>query len=211
MAKYQMQEMNLPSENGERVLYPRLVLNGQLETQYIIDRVANNTTYNVAEIKGILEAFTAEMAHYLGQGYSVKVDNLGLFTASLELKQDKEREEVSEDATHRNAQSIQVGSVKFRPDKKFVKLTDKNCHLERSQHKFARSSQKYTAEERLQLAQKHLDTNPYITVNEYAALTGLCRATAAIEIKMWSQKTGSGIDTSGRGSHRVYIRKIKNK
>ena len=49
MAKYQMQEMNLPSENGEHVLYPRLVLSGQLEMQYIIDRVADNTTYNVAE------------------------------------------------------------------------------------------------------------------------------------------------------------------
>jgi len=42
----------------------------------------------------------------------------------------------------------------------------------------------------------------------HVTLTGLCRATAAIEIKMWSQKTGSGIDASGRGSHRVYIRKI---
>ena len=134
MAKYQMQEMNLPSENGEHVLYPRLVLSGQLEMQYIIDRVADNTTYNVAEIRGVLEAFTKEMAHQLGQGYSVKVDNLGLFTASLELKKDKEREEVSEDATHRNAQSIRVGSVKFRPDKKFVKLTDKNCNLEISKH-----------------------------------------------------------------------------
>lgn len=86
MAKYQMQEMNLPSENGEHVLYPRLVLSGQLEMQYIIDRVADNTTYNVAEIRGVLEAFTKEMAYQLGQGYSVKVDNLGLFTASLELK-----------------------------------------------------------------------------------------------------------------------------
>ena len=210
MAKYQMQEMNLPSENGEHVLYPRLVLNGQLEMQYIIDRVADNTTYNVAEIRGVLEAFTKEMAYQLGQGYSVKVDNLGLFTASLELKKDKQREEVSEDATHRNAQSIQVGSVKFRPDKKFVKLTDKNCNLERSQHKFARSSQKYTAEERLELVRKYLNTNPFITVNEYAALTGLCRTPAAKEIKALSQQPDSGIDSTGRGTHRVYIRKAQN-
>lgn len=150
------------------------------------------------------------MAHQLGQGYSVKVDNLGLFTASLELKKDKEREEVSEDATHRNAQSIRVGSVKFRPDKKFVKLTDKNCNLERSQHKFARSSQKYTAEERLELVRKYLNTNPFITVNEYAALTGLCRTPAAKEIKALSQQPDSGIDSMGRGTHRVYIRKAQN-
>lgn len=91
-----------------------------------------------------------------------------------------------------------------------MKLTDKNCNLERSQHKFARSSQKYTAEERLELVQKYLNTNHFITVNEYAALTGLCRTPAAKEIKALSQQPDSGIDSMGRGTHRVYIRKAQN-
>lgn len=201
--------MNLPNEKGERILYPRLVLSGQLDAEYIAEELADGTTFNAAEAMGMLTAFARKMACYLGRGYSVKVDGLGIFTASLELKDDKEREEEGADATRRNARSIQVGGINFRADKKFVNLTDAHCRLERSQWKFRRSSQKYTPQERLELARQYLDENPYLTIADYAAITGLCRTSASLEIKMWAQQSDSGIGISGRGTHRVYIRKAR--
>ena len=35
MAKYEMQEMNLPNKDGKRILYPRLVQSGHASSDYI--------------------------------------------------------------------------------------------------------------------------------------------------------------------------------
>lgn len=55
---------------------------------------------------------------------------------------------------------------------------------------------------------QYLNEHPYLTVLEYQKLTGLLRTTATNELKQWAALPDSGIDTSGRGSHRVYIKKI---
>lgn len=49
--------MNLPNEKGERILYPRLVLSGQLDAEYIAGELADGTTFNAAEAMGMLTAF----------------------------------------------------------------------------------------------------------------------------------------------------------
>lgn len=206
MAEYEMQESNLPNEKGERVLYPRIVLSGQLSTRRLLEELASGTTYNVGEAMGLLSAFASHMAYYLGQGYSVKVDELGIFTPSLEFKEGKEPGESGVEATRRNARSLRMGGVNFRPDKQFVALLNRECELVRSRRKSHRSLPKYTPGERLELARQYLDTNPFLTVADYAAITGLGRTLATRELRMWAHQPHSGIGIAGRGSHRVYIR-----
>ena len=48
---------------------------------------------------------------------------------------------------------------------------------------------------------------PYITVADYAALTGLLRNAAAKELRRWAEDKSSGIGSSGRGTHKVHVRR----
>ena len=80
--------------------------------------------------------------------------------------------------------------------------------LERSDWKFRKSSTRYTPEERLGLAREFLETHSYLTVSDYAALTGLLRNAAAKELRRWAEDETSGIGRSGRGTHRVYVRRV---
>ena len=65
-----------------------------------------------------------------------------------------------------------------------------------------------TPEERLGLAREFLETHSYLTVSDYAALTGLLRNAAAKELRRWAEDETSGIGRSGRGTHRVYVRRV---
>ena len=40
MAEYNMQELNLPGEDGKRILYPRMKLYGQVDLETITEKKA---------------------------------------------------------------------------------------------------------------------------------------------------------------------------
>ena len=144
----------------------------------------------------------------MANGKSVKLDGIGTFTPSLTLCSDKEREKPGEGETHRNARSIVVGNVNFRVEKTMIRRINGRCDLERAPWKSRRSSQKYTPEQRLALAVKYLEEHPYLTVHEYQKFTGLLRTTATEELRQWAQQPDSGIGIDGRGTHRIYIKKV---
>ena len=95
----------------------------------------------------------------------------------------------------------------FRTDKALIRETNHWCELERASWKPARSSKKYTPEQRLALAHQYLDKHAFLTVSIYRQLTGLVRSTATVELRKWAHTPGSGIDTSGIGSHKVYVKR----
>lgn len=138
---------------------------------------------------------------------SVKIDGIGTFTPSLTLGRDKEREDPEEGGSHRNAQSIFIGGVNFRVDREMVRNISERCQLERAPWKKQRSSNKFTSEQRLALALKYLDEHPFLTVWEYRKLTGLLQTAATNELRQWGHQPDSGIEITGRGAHRVYIKK----
>ena len=195
MAEYEMQEMNLPNKEGKRILYPRLVQRGQADTDYIAKNLAQKSSFSKGDVIGLLQELGDELAYQMGQGKSVKLDGIGTFVPSLALRTDKERETGEEDGTRRNARSIVVGSINY------------NCDLERSQQKFQRSSQKYTPEQRLERAQQFLANHPFMTVRDYARLNGLRHTTASLELRKWAEQPENNITTSGRGTHKVYVRR----
>ena len=137
----------------------------------------------------------------------IKIDTVGTFTPSLTLGRDKEREDPEEGGSHRNAQSIFIGGVNFRVDREMVRNISERCQLERAPWKKQRSSNKFTSEQRLALALKYLDEHPFLTVWEYRKLTGLLQTAATNELRQWGHQPDSGIEITGRGAHRVYIKK----
>lgn len=154
MAEYNMQELNLPGEDGKRILYPRMKLYGQVDLETITEKIAYASSFTRGDIIGLVQAITDEIAYQMGQGYSVKIDNLGVFTPALGLRQDRERETGEEGDTKRNAVSICLKDIHFKADKELLYLTARHCHLKRSTDKFQRSSQMFSPQERLERAKK---------------------------------------------------------
>ena len=149
MAEYNMQELNLPGEDGKRILYPRMKLYGQVDLETITEKIAYASSFTRGDIIGLMQAITDEIAYQMGQGYSVKIDNLGVFTPALGLRQDRERETGEEGDTKRNAVSICLKDIHFKVDKELLYRTARHCHLKRSTDKFQRSSQVFSPQERL--------------------------------------------------------------
>lgn len=207
MAEYEMQESNLPNEEGKRILFPRMVINTQRDLEDIAKAISQTSTFSPGDIKGLIIALADEIAYRMGEGCSVKIDGIGTFTPSLGLRKGIERESNEEGGQKRNSVSIDIDNIDFRADKEFIVKTGMNCTLHRSKKKFQRSSQNFSPDERLQKALKHLETHPFITVLDYCRLTGLLRNAAAQELRRWKADPQSGIDSIGKGSHKVYVRK----
>lgn len=204
MAEYNMQELNLPGEDGKRILYPRMKLYGQVNLETITEKIAASS-FTRGDIIGLMQAITDEIAYQMGQGYSVKIDNLGVFTPALGLRQDRERETGEEGDTKRNAVSICLKDIHFKVDKELLYRTARHCHLKRSTDKFQRSSQVFSPQERLERAKKYLEKNSFMTQADYCQLTGLLKSAASRELREWIANPESGIDYKGRGTHKIYI------
>lgn len=205
MAMYEMQESNLPNEEGKRILYPRIRLTGQDTLDDVAKYISLTSTFSPGDIKGAVQALVEAIAHSMGEGRSVKIDGLGIFTPTLGLREGFERESGEPDEQRRNAMSICISGVRFKPDKTLLRETTGQCTLERTSWKFRKSSQRYTPQERLKLAQDYLAEHSFMTVADYERLTGLLHTAAACELRMWRETEGSGISCHGRGSHRVYV------
>ena len=92
MAEYEMQESNLPNEEGKRILFPRMKLWNQVNLEYIASNINYASTFTPGDIIGLVHSLTQEIAYQMAQGNSVKVDGLGIFTPALGLRKGKERE-----------------------------------------------------------------------------------------------------------------------
>ncbi len=207
---YTMKEMPDLKGTGERILYPRFAQIEQINTRQIAENIQGKSTFTQGEIEGLIQMIARELAYEMAKGHSVKLDGIGTFTPALALRPDKEREEADGEGTRRNARSIEVGNVKFRVEKRLVRQINETCELVRAPWKAARSSKKYTPEERLQMALQYLDTHPYLTVAGYMKLTGLLRTAATNELREWATDTNTEIRATGRGTHKVYVKAMKN-
>lgn len=205
MAEYNMQEMTLPNEEGKRILYPRMKLYGQVDLDAIINNVSYASSFTRGDVVGLIRAITDEIANQMGAGYSVKIDNLGVFTPALGLRKDVERESGEEGDTKRNATSICLKDIHFKADKELLRNTARHCNLKRSTEKFRQSSQMFSPQERLERAKAYLKENAFMTLADYCRLTGLLKTSASRELREWIAQPESGIDYKGRGTHKIYI------
>ncbi|WP_294629263.1 HU family DNA-binding protein [uncultured Bacteroides sp.] len=207
MAHYIMEEMPDLQKTGKRITYPKFARISNADLKELTQRVSHTSGFSPGDIEGVLLQTAIEMAQLMAEGRSVKIDGIGTFTPALTLGKGKEREEAEEGGKHRNAQSIFIGGVNFRVDRAMLRNISERCRLERAPWKRQRSSTKYTPEQRLALALKHLDEYPFLTVREYRKLTGLLQTTATNELKTWAQQSDSGLTSTGRGTHTIYIKR----
>ena len=206
MAKYIKQEMIDLSGKGEEKIYYRMQSEGNVGFKEFAQFVGkHNNVMNRALVESVLTYAADAMAELLGKGYSVTIDGLGTFKASIGLEEDKEMDTFDGNETKRNARSLRLIGVNYRADKLLVKEANRHCKLERAgESRLHRTL--YSKEERLKMALQFLEENGAMRVAQYVELTGISRTKATLELKEFSEDASSGITTLGRGSAKVYIK-----
>ena len=202
-----MREMNDVRGKGETVFYPKIERYRLFSEKEFIEKMAmEGSGLTEGQVESVLTSFKHRIAEMLALGYTVKVKGVGAFSASLGVSDGKKLETGDENETKRNAQSIEVRNIRFKADKSLIAETNMKCRLER---KGVRSIKRIgsTEEERRAMAEEHLRENPFMRVADYMRLTGLTRTLATVELQKFRQDEASGITTTGRGCHKVYVLK----
>lgn len=210
MAKYIMEEMNFLHRDGQKRLFPRLIGLRSLSHDDLVNHVANHSSFERGIVEGVLMGLVDCIGELMGsEGASVHIDSLGTFTPKLAMKEDREPEESDENPTRRNARSICVGGVNFRPDKEFVRRIDKNCDLQRSPGKetIRPNACPYSAGQRREMLLSYLRETPFINGKKYAELTVMPHTAACKELRALTEGDDALLACQGRGSHRIYTLK----
>jgi predicted HTH transcriptional regulator len=143
-------------------------------------------------------------------GHTMKIDNLGVFSLSLEFADNEadstDSQTTQEPASKKKYHHVRVKGVNFKVDKKMVDDINQENSFERTTAN-PTSPSPYSLEERLQRALSHIDKHGFITLQEYANLNSLSYSTASRELAKLVLDSHSGIKAKGAGSHKVWVRR----
>ena len=208
MANYVIKEMPTGMGNGsEGKTFPKMQVYTEFDYDKVVELVhTNSPAFSEATVRGVLDTLAVVMKSYLPMGHTMKIDNLGVFSLSLEFADnetdaDSQQEEQNVDSK-KKYHHVRVKSVNFKVDKRLVDGINKENTFERTSGNPS-SPSPYTPEERLQRALSHIDKHGFITLQEYANLNRLSYSTASRELSKLVLNPSSGIKTKGAASHKV--------
>ena len=209
MAKYIKQELPDLQQTGEQKVYYRLKTNRNIDTPEFVRSLSHAFNgMKEGDIIRVLMATADHLGELLGEGYSVTLNGIGNFKATIGLEEDKELDTLDGNETKRNARSLQLKGVNYRADKELIKKASQHCKLEREGIARIHRSP-YSKDERLTLALEYLEKHGAMKVANYMELTGLSRTAATLELQEFRRDITSGIDFIGRGSAKVYVKRAK--
>lgn len=205
MAKYIKQELPDFQQTGEQKVYYRLKTNRNIDTAEFVRSLSHAFNgMKEGDIIRVLMATADHLGKLLGEGYSVTLNGIGNFKATIGLEEDKELDTLDGTETKRNARSLQLKGVNFRADKQLVRNARQHCKLEREGVARIHRSP-YSRDKRLALALEYLEKHGAMKVVDYMEITGLSRTAATLELQEFRRDVTSGIDFIGRGSAKVYV------
>lgn len=209
MARYIKQELPDLHKTGEKKAYYRMKTERKIDFNQFVDLVSShNSGISKGEAFSVLMHATDTLAELLAQGYSVAIDELGTFKATVGLVKDKEMDSFEEGTPKLNARSLRVDGVSFKADKRLIVNVDKRCELKRAGVSLLCRSP-FTKEERLQKALEYLNAHGAMKVKNYVELTGLSHTVAAKELREFEHNAASGITSIGRLAGKVYVRRME--
>ena len=209
MARYIKQELPDLRRTGEKKAYYRLKTERKIDFRQFIDLISShNSGISRGEAIRVLMHATDTLAELLAEGYSVTIDDMGTFKATVGLVEDKEMDSFKEGTPKLNARSLKIDGVSFQADKKLIVNVDKRCDLKRAgTSRLCRSP--FNKEERLQKALEFLESHGAMKVKHYMELTGLSHTVAAKELCEFEHDAESGIASIGRLAGKVYVRRME--
>ena len=199
MANYVIKEMPTGMGNGKKGrIYPKMQVYTEFDYDKVVELVhTNSPAFSKATVRGVLDTLAVVMKSYLPLGHTMKIDNLGVFSLSLEFAD----EDIQKKYHH-----VRAKGVNFKVDKRMVEAINKENSFERTTSNPS-SPSPYTLEERLQRALSHIDQHGFITLQEYANLNRLSYSTASRELAKLVADPQSGIKPKGAASHKVWVRR----
>lgn len=205
MAEYIKQEIADLNGTGEKQICYRMKRNLHFTHEQFLEWLANADPFITKHAESVLKHVTRQLALAMAMGHSVTIAGLGTFRAGIGLKKEKEQDGLDDDQPTRNAQSLQVTDVYYRPDTALIRETNLNCTLTRGGTQRIRK-QIYTREERLARALEYMEKHTTMNIAQYMSLTNLSRTAATLELQLFRDDPDTGITYKGRGTHKVYIR-----
>lgn len=215
MANYVLKEMPAGMGNGsEGKTFPKMQVYTEFDYDKVVELVhTNSPAFSEATVRGVLDTLAVVMKSYLPMGHTMKIDNLGVFSLSLEFADNEtdtanqqEIPETQETGSKKKYHHVRVKSVNFKVDKRLVDGINKENTFERISGNTA-SPSPYSLEERLQRALNHIDKHGFITLQEYANLNSLSYSTASRELSKLVLDPHTGIKPKGAASHKVWVRR----
>ena len=209
MARYIKQELPDLHKTGEKKAYYRMKTERKIDFNQFVDLISShNSGISRGEAFRVLMHATDILAELLAQGYSVTIDEMGTFKATIGLVRDKEMDSFEEGTPKLNARSLRVDGVSFKADRRLILNVDKRCDLKRAWvSRLCRSP--FTKEERLQKALEYLNAHGAMKVKDYVELTSLSHTVAAKELREFEHDAASGITSIGRLAGKVYVRRLE--
>ena len=210
MAKYKLQEMSDMRDEGKRRVYPKMVPYRTLSRKEFVEQMQS---YHRDRSQGTIEAVLTDvedvLVRMLSMGYNVNLEGLGTFSLSLGFEDDKPTEMQTDDDMMKY-RKVGVKNVNFNSSPEFVKAVkmETDCDLEREMSgvKVIRK-QLYSKEERIARALEVIEKNGVLTLGDYASVNNLSRTSASMELKKLTNDKTSPIDSLGRGSHKVWVKR----
>ena len=215
MANYVLKEMPAGMGNGsEGKTFPKMQVYTEFDYDKVVELVhTNSPAFSEATVRGVLDTLAMVMKSYLPMGHTMKIDNLGVFSLSLEFADNEpetvnqqEALETQETGPKKKYHHVKVKGVNFKVDKRLVEAINKENTFERTSGNPS-SPSPYSLEERLQRALNHIDKHGFITLQEYANLNSLSYSTASRELAKLVLDPHSGIKPKGAASHKVWVRR----
>lgn len=215
MANYVLKEMPAGMGNGsEGKTFPKMQVYTEFDYDKVVELVhTNSPAFSEATVRGVLDTLAVVMKSYLPMGHTMKIDNLGVFSLSLEFADNEpetvnqqEALETQETGPKKKYHHVKVKGVNFKVDKRLVEAINKENTFERTSGNPS-SPSPYSLEERLQRALNHIDKHGFITLQEYANLNSLSYSTASRELSKLVLDPHSGIKPKGAASHKVWVRR----
>ena len=209
MARYIKQELPDLHKTGEKKAYYRMKTKRKIDFNQFVDLISShNSGISRGEAFRVLMHATDILAELLAQGYSVTIDEMGTFKATIGLVSDKEMDSFEEGTPKLNARSLRVDGVSFKADKRLILNVDKRCDLKRAGvSRLCRSP--FSKEERLEKALEYLNAHGAMKVKNYVELTSLSHTVAAKELREFEHDAASGITSIGRLAGKVYVRRLE--
>ena len=210
MANYVIKDMAAGMGNGkEGRIFPKMQVYTEFDYDKVVELVhTNSPAFSEATVRGVLDTLAVVMKSYLPMGHTMKIDNLGVFSLSLEFADNEadadSQQEVQKAEPKKKYHHVKVKGVNFKVDKRLVDAINKENTFERTTGT-STSASPYSPEERLQRALNHIDKHGFITLQEYANLNRLSYSTASRELAKLVADPHSGIKAKGAASHKVWV------
>ena len=204
MANYIVKEMPDGMKSSKGKAFPKMPVYSEFDYDKVVELVNTySPAFSKGTIKGVLDTLALVMKNVLPMGHTLKIDNIGVFSLSLEFTDnDTEADAGTEKPKYHH---VKARSVNFRVDQKLVDEINRENTFERSPD-LTVSPTPFSREQRLQRALEFIDKNGSIRLQEYANLNRLSRTQASRELAQWVSNPTSGIKASGNGPLKCWVR-----